>query len=132
MTSGVFSVESESSLKLHKWYDPCHFVEIYKLLGPRGFDVYDLYYYRNTRPEIPDGYPLRGQPDTFDFLFLRGFGVDDDLSRCSGDRLIKMAITAELYKLQDVAANILSRARDQLSTRFSIDEAIELLRLSWK
>jgi FkbM family methyltransferase len=127
--TGVFAIESESNLKLQtERHNPCHFVDIYQLIGRRGFEVYDLYYYRVSRPEIPGGYPHKGQPDTFDFLFLRGFGVDNNLSSFSVDHLIKMMIVAELYALQDVASNLLARASSRFSHRFNVEKALELLR----
>jgi FkbM family methyltransferase len=131
--TGVFAIESESNLRLQlQRHDPCHFVDLYRTLGHRGFEVYDLYYYRVSRPEIPGGYPHKGQPDTFDFLFLRGFGENDHLSCYSVDRLIKMIIVAELYALQDVAANLLARSASRLSLRFDVEKAIEFLRLEGK
>jgi len=129
--SGVFAIESESSLKLHPWYQPCHLSCLYQMLGPERFDIYDLHFYRTSRQPLPDGYPHRGRPDTFDFLFLRGFGEDDELSAHPLDRLIKMAIIAELYGLQDVAANIVTRTAARLATRFDPKQALELLRQSW-
>jgi FkbM family methyltransferase len=129
--SGVFAVESESHLKLHPWHDPTHFVDLYKLLGPYRFDVYDLHFYRDTRAPLRGGYPNKGRPDTFDFLFLRGFGPDDDLTGHTVDRLIKMMIVAELYALQDVAADILLRASATLAPRLDVAKAMELLRISY-
>jgi FkbM family methyltransferase len=128
--SGVFAVESESSLKLNPYYEPCHFIELYGLLGKRQFDVYDLYYYRDTRAPLPGGFPNKGRPDTFDFLFLRGFGADDDLKDYPADRLIKMMIVSELYGLQDVAADILQRASAALSQRLDTAMAFDLLKSS--
>jgi len=128
---GVFAIESESNLKLHPRDKPCHFVCLYNLLGPRLFDVYDQHHYRWTRPPLTGGYPHKGRPDTFDFLFLRGFDANDDLSGHTLDRLIKMMIVAELYALQDVAADILQRASATLAQRFDVAEAMELLRVSF-
>jgi len=125
--SGVFAVESESDLKLNSLYDPCHFVSLYRWLAPYGFDVYDIYFYRWTRPPMPGGALHRGRPDTFDFLFLRGFGPQDDVSTHSIDRLIKMAIVAELYGLQDVAADLITRGRTVLAQRFDVAHALRLL-----
>lgn len=131
--TGVYAIESESNLKLQlERHNPCHFVDLYQQIGKRGFDVYDLFYYRVSRPEIPNGYPHKGQPDTFDFLFLRGFGVNDDLTVHSPDRLIKMMILAELYALQDVAANLLARSAEPLSARFNVEKAADLLRFEGK
>lgn len=129
--SGVFAVESESSLKLHPWYRPCHFVQLYQRLGERQFDVYDEYHYRVSREPFPDGHPHRSRPDTYDFLFLRGFGESDDLNVHSLDRLIKMAIVAELYALQDIAADIVTRAADRLAARLDCAKALTLLRQGW-
>jgi FkbM family methyltransferase len=129
--SGVFAVESESSLKLHPWYQPCHFVQLYRRLGPRQFDVYDEHHYRVSREPFGDGYPHRSRPDTYDFLFLRGFGNGDDLNAHSLDRLIKMVVIAELYALQDIAADIVIRAADRLAGRFDPEKAVALLRQGW-
>lgn len=129
--SGVFAVESESNLKRHEWHKPCHFAELYGLLEPHGFDVYDIYFYRDTRTPMQGGYPHRGRPDTFDFLFLRGFGTGDDLSAYTEDQIIKRAIVAELYALQDVAADIMLRAESAVRRRLDTKKAVELLRLSY-
>jgi FkbM family methyltransferase len=129
--SGVFAVESESSLKLHPWYKPCHFAQLYQRLGERQFDVYDEYHYRVSRAPFPDGYPHRSRPDTYDFLFLRGFGDSDDLEAHSLDRLIKMAIVAELYALQDIAADIVTRSAHRLAARLDPEKAVALLRQEW-
>jgi FkbM family methyltransferase len=128
--SGVFAVESETSLKLHPWFPPCHFAVLYQLLGPFGFDVYDMEFYRYARPPLAGKFEHRGRPDTFDFLFLRGFGEHDELAAHSIDRLIKMAIVAELHALQDVASGIVARAADRLSLRFDPAKAQTLLRRS--
>jgi len=125
--SGVFAVESESDLKLNPLHDPCHFVSLYRWLAPYGFDVYDVYFYRWARQPMSGGDPHRGRPDTFDFLFLRGFGTNDDVSTHSIDRLIKMAIVAELYALQDVAADLITRGRTVLSQRLDVARALQLL-----
>lgn len=129
--SGVFAIESESSLKLHPWHKPCHFVQLYERLGERQFDVYDEHHYRVSRAPLADGYPERGRPDTYDFLFLRGFGDGDDLDAYSLDRLIKMAIVAELYALQDIAADIVTRTADRFAARLDPEKALALLRQSW-
>jgi FkbM family methyltransferase len=129
-SSGVFAIESESSLKLHTYYEPCHFVDLYRVLGSHRFDVYDLDYYRDTRAPLPGGFPNKGRPDTFDFLFLRGFGIDDSLLEHSADRLIKMMIVAELYHLQDVAADILQRASATLAHRLDVATAFDTLKAS--
>jgi len=125
-------VECESNLKLNPQHTPCHLVDLYRLLGPLGFDLYDLYYYRDTRAPFAGGYPRRGRPDTFDLLFLRGAGESEDLSSRSVDHLIKMAIIAELYALQDVAASIVARAAERLATRLDTEKAIALLRESYE
>lgn len=125
--SGVFAVESESDLKLNALHDPCHFVSLYQWLAPYGFDVYDLYFYRWTRLPIAGLDPHRGRPDTFDFLFLRGFGPKDNLSTHSIDQLIKMAIVAELYGLQDIAADLITRGQNVLSERLDVGQALHLL-----
>lgn len=129
--AGVFAIEVESSLKLHPWHKPSHFAELQEILAPAGFEVYDLYFYRDSRQPFSGGFPHKGKPDTFDFLFLRGFGEEDELSAHSLDRLIKMAIVTELYGLQDVAANIVTRAATRFAMRFDPERAVKLLRQSW-
>lgn len=128
--AGVFAIEMESSLKLHPWHKPSHFAELQAILAPAAFEVYDLYFYRDSR-RFSGGFPHKGKPDTFDFLFLRGIGEEDELSAHSLDRLIKMAIVAELYGLQDVAANIVTRAAGRFAMRFDPERAVKLLQQSW-
>jgi FkbM family methyltransferase len=117
----VFAIESESNLKLHPWHSPCHFVDLYRLVGPLGFDVYDLYYYRTPVEDIAK--PNVGPPDTFDFLFLRELK-----DTASVDAFLKMAMLAELYALPDVALRILKRNRVAIRRRLDVDKAEELLR----
>lgn len=125
--NSLFAIETESNLKLHPWHAPCHFSEFYHEVGPRGFDVYDITFYRDTRAPLAGGYPNRGRPDTFDFLFLRGVGVNDDLSAHTPDQLIKRIIVAELYAQQDIGADILQRSAATLSARLNVDEGLRLL-----
>jgi hypothetical protein len=42
-----------------------------------------------------------------------------------------MAIVAELYGLQDVAANIVTRAAARFAMRFDPERAVKLLQQSW-
>lgn len=131
----LFAIESETNLYLHPWYDTAHFVELYRMLGARGFEVFDLYFYRIPRAEMAEGFPLPqgghrpiGQPDTFDFLFLRGFSHTAEFTQ-SIDTLLKMMMLAELYALQDVALHILTLARPRLVERIDVEHAAKLLHI---
>jgi hypothetical protein len=125
--TGLFAVEAESNLKLNSMHDLCHFAELYKVGGPLGFGVYDVYYYRARRPPMSSELLDRGRPDPFDFLFLRGFGTDDDQSKYTVDEIIKRAIIAELLWRPGCRRRRLARANLFLAARIDIAQALRLL-----
>jgi FkbM family methyltransferase len=112
--SGVFGIESETHFFANPQFPRSHFVELYEQLVPFGFEVYDFGFYR-----VPE---VRGQPNSFDFLFLGpAFKADTEPSV---DRLIKMLVTCEVCGFPYLARRLIAKNKDRLGARLDCDAAL--------
>jgi FkbM family methyltransferase len=137
-SSGIFGIETESTLFRTRRNPRSHFAELYELLAKHNFNVFDVGIQRVPRASLSRGYPQQndgsislrasGRAFVFDFLFLGQEFEDKPLQNTlSIDRLIKMIATAELYGLQDIGLDILFSNRDRLGLRVDIEEAANWL-----
>lgn len=145
LLSNVLGVECETSFSVSPTYPEGHLATLQRILLERKLLAFDLNFNRIPRGSywqalqrkglLAGDIEIIGKPATFNVLFCRNPIDEADRGECyaepyrplSIDQLIKTMIIYELYGLNDIAFDTAQRFRNELGSRFDVDEAIDLL-----
>ena len=114
------------------------FHNVDRLVRKLGFELFDVTMRRYAHAALPSRYRDKdpsqnglgspsGRPLQGDALYLRDMGSPNYQAAASPEKVLKLATLFEMAGIRDVAAEVLLKYRDNISSRIDVDLLLDLL-----